>query len=78
MLYHLLVPLAELNIAFNLFRFQTFRAAGAVVTAFLVAILVRPGHHLAGCACSRWGRSSAPRARRPTWARAARPPWAAC
>jgi phospho-N-acetylmuramoyl-pentapeptide-transferase len=35
-LYHLLVPLAQYNIAFNLFRFQTFRAAGAVVTAFLV------------------------------------------
>ncbi|HST60839.1 MAG TPA: phospho-N-acetylmuramoyl-pentapeptide-transferase, partial [Longimicrobium sp.] len=42
MLYHLLVPLAELNIAFNLFRFQTFRAAGAVVTAFLVAIWFGP------------------------------------
>jgi phospho-N-acetylmuramoyl-pentapeptide-transferase len=41
-LYHLLVPLAEYNIAFNLFRFQTFRAAGAVVTAFLVAIWFGP------------------------------------
>jgi phospho-N-acetylmuramoyl-pentapeptide-transferase len=42
-LYHLLVPLAEYNIIFNLFRFQTFRAAGAVVTAFLVAFWFGPG-----------------------------------
>jgi phospho-N-acetylmuramoyl-pentapeptide-transferase len=41
-LYHLLVPLAEYNIVFNLFRFQTFRAAGAVVTAFLVALWFGP------------------------------------
>jgi phospho-N-acetylmuramoyl-pentapeptide-transferase len=41
-LYHLLVPLAEYHIAFNLFRFQTFRAAGAVVTAFLVAFYFGP------------------------------------
>ena len=37
MLYHFLVPLSEYHIVFNLFRFQTFRAAGAVVTAFLLA-----------------------------------------
>lgn len=42
MLYHLLVPLAEYHIVFNLFRFQTFRAAGAVVTAFLVAFYFGP------------------------------------
>jgi phospho-N-acetylmuramoyl-pentapeptide-transferase len=41
-LYHLLVPLAQYNTAFNLFRFQTFRAAGAVVTAFLVAFYFGP------------------------------------
>jgi phospho-N-acetylmuramoyl-pentapeptide-transferase len=41
-LYHLLVPLAEYNTIFNLFRFQTFRAAGAVVTAFLVAFWFGP------------------------------------
>jgi phospho-N-acetylmuramoyl-pentapeptide-transferase len=41
-LYHLLVPLAEHHIIFNLFRFQTFRAAGAVVTAFLVAFYFGP------------------------------------
>jgi phospho-N-acetylmuramoyl-pentapeptide-transferase len=40
--YHLLVPLAEFHIVFNLFRFQTFRAAGAVVTAFLVAFYFGP------------------------------------
>ncbi len=42
MLYHLLVPLSEYHILFNLFRFQTFRAAGAVVTAFLVAVYFGP------------------------------------
>jgi phospho-N-acetylmuramoyl-pentapeptide-transferase len=42
MLYHLLVPLSDLHIVFNLFRFQTFRAAGAVVTAFLVAFYFGP------------------------------------
>ena len=42
MLYHFLVPLSEYNIVFNLFRFQTFRAAGAVVTAFLVAFYLGP------------------------------------
>ncbi|CAN5282971.1 phospho-N-acetylmuramoyl-pentapeptide-transferase [soil metagenome] len=42
MFYHLLVPLAEYHIVFNLFRFQTFRAAGAVVTAFLVAFYFGP------------------------------------
>jgi phospho-N-acetylmuramoyl-pentapeptide-transferase len=41
-LFHLLVPLAEYHIIFNLFRFQTFRAAGAVVTAFLVAFYFGP------------------------------------
>ena len=43
MLYHLLAPLTEYHIVFNLFRFQTFRAAGALVTAFLVALYFGPG-----------------------------------
>lgn len=42
MLYHFLVPLAQYHIVFNLFRYQTFRAAGAVVTAFLVAFYLGP------------------------------------
>jgi phospho-N-acetylmuramoyl-pentapeptide-transferase len=41
-LYHFLVPLAEYHVVFNLFRYQTFRAAGAVVTAFLVAFYLGP------------------------------------
>ncbi|HEX8903495.1 MAG TPA: phospho-N-acetylmuramoyl-pentapeptide-transferase, partial [Longimicrobiaceae bacterium] len=41
-LYHLLVPLADQNLAFNVFRYVTFRAAGAVVTAFLVAFWFGP------------------------------------
>ncbi|HET8654292.1 MAG TPA: phospho-N-acetylmuramoyl-pentapeptide-transferase [Longimicrobiaceae bacterium] len=42
MLYHLLVPLAKYWIVFNLFRFQTFRAACAVVLAFVVAFYLGP------------------------------------
>jgi phospho-N-acetylmuramoyl-pentapeptide-transferase len=42
MLYHFLVPLAEYYNVFNLFRYQTFRGAGALVTAFLVAFYLGP------------------------------------
>ncbi|MDR0787956.1 MAG: phospho-N-acetylmuramoyl-pentapeptide-transferase [Gemmatimonadota bacterium] len=42
MLYHFLAPLSEYHIIFNLFSYQTFRAAGAVVTAFLTAFLLGP------------------------------------
>ncbi|HEX8275963.1 MAG TPA: phospho-N-acetylmuramoyl-pentapeptide-transferase [Longimicrobiaceae bacterium] len=39
----LLAGLSEYHAIFNLFRYQTFRAAGAVVTAFLVAFYFGPG-----------------------------------
>ena len=42
MLYHLLAPLAKQHILFNLFNYLTFRAAGAVVTALLLAFLAGP------------------------------------
>ncbi|MEQ8330460.1 MAG: phospho-N-acetylmuramoyl-pentapeptide-transferase [Longimicrobiales bacterium] len=42
MLFHLLPGLADVHIVFNLFRYITFRAAGAVVTSLLVAFLVGP------------------------------------
>ncbi len=42
MLYHLLVPLAKRHIVFNLFNYITFRAAGATVTALLVAFVFGP------------------------------------
>lgn len=42
MLYHLLPRFADVHIVFNLFNYLTFRAAGAVVTAILVAFLVGP------------------------------------
>ena len=42
MLYHFLTPLSDIHIIFNLFAYQTFRAAGAVVTAFLVAFYLGP------------------------------------
>ncbi|HZD06155.1 MAG TPA: phospho-N-acetylmuramoyl-pentapeptide-transferase, partial [Longimicrobiales bacterium] len=42
MLYHLLPPLADVHIVFNVFRFQTFRAAGAVVTSLVLAFFLGP------------------------------------
>lgn len=42
MLYHLLVPLAEDHIIFNLFKYISFRAAGASVTAIALAFVIGP------------------------------------
>jgi phospho-N-acetylmuramoyl-pentapeptide-transferase len=42
MLYHLLPPLADLHMVFNLFTYLTFRSAGAVVTALLIAFVAGP------------------------------------
>jgi phospho-N-acetylmuramoyl-pentapeptide-transferase len=42
MLYLLLYPLAEQFQAFNLFRYITFRAGGAVVTALLISFIFGP------------------------------------
>ena len=42
MLYHLLFPLSDRHIVFNLFQYISFRAAGAMVTALLVSFLVGP------------------------------------
>ncbi len=42
MLYHLLAPLAEHHIFFNLFRYITFRAAGAMATALLLSFAMGP------------------------------------
>lgn len=39
MLYELLFPLADTHIVFNLFQYITFRAAGAMGTALLIAFL---------------------------------------
>jgi phospho-N-acetylmuramoyl-pentapeptide-transferase len=39
MLYHLLVPLADQHIVFNVFRYITFRSLGAAATALLIALL---------------------------------------
>ncbi len=43
MLYHLLAPLGKTIILFNLFNYISFRAAGAMVTALLIAFVVGPG-----------------------------------
>jgi phospho-N-acetylmuramoyl-pentapeptide-transferase len=40
--YHLLAPLGKYHIFFNLFNYISFRAAGAMVTALLLAFLVGP------------------------------------
>ncbi|MBI4539672.1 MAG: phospho-N-acetylmuramoyl-pentapeptide-transferase [Gemmatimonadetes bacterium] len=42
MLYHLLPQFSDVHIVFNLFRYITFRAAGAVVTSLLLAFLLGP------------------------------------
>ena len=42
MLYDLLAPLASKHILFNLFNYITFRAAGATVTALLLAFVLGP------------------------------------
>jgi phospho-N-acetylmuramoyl-pentapeptide-transferase len=42
MLYHLLYPLHEQFVLFNVFRYITFRTAGAVVTAILLALILGP------------------------------------
>ncbi len=43
MLYHLLAPLGKSVLLFNLFNYISFRAAGAMVTALLIAFVVGPG-----------------------------------
>ena len=43
MFYHLLAPLAKTHLVFNLFNYLSFRAAGAMVTAILIAFIVGPG-----------------------------------
>lgn len=42
MLYEYLFPLADRHIVFNLFQYITFRAAGATVTALIIAFAVGP------------------------------------
>ena len=42
MLYQLLYPLRDIFFGFNVFRYITFRAAGAMITAFILSILLGP------------------------------------
>jgi len=42
MLYHLLYPLSKVFSGFNVFRYLTFRTAGAVITALVVSFLLGP------------------------------------
>lgn len=42
MLYHLFVPLVDEHIVFNLFRYLTFRAAGAAATAVIISFVFGP------------------------------------
>jgi phospho-N-acetylmuramoyl-pentapeptide-transferase len=41
-LYHILVPLAKDFVALNVFRYVTFRTAGAFLTALLITLLLGP------------------------------------
>ena len=42
MLYYFLVPLAKDHIVFNVFRYLTFRSFMALITAFIISLLVGP------------------------------------
>jgi phospho-N-acetylmuramoyl-pentapeptide-transferase len=42
MFYHLLYPLNEIISGFNVFRYITFRSAGAAITALLISFVVGP------------------------------------
>lgn len=42
MLYHLLFPLADDYIFFNLFRYLTFRTGGAIMTALFICFIIAP------------------------------------
>jgi len=42
MLFNLLAPLADEFVAFNLFRYLTFRTGGAILTGLLVSFLAGP------------------------------------
>ena len=78
MLYELLVPLARDSIVFNVFRYITFRAAMATVTAHADLVPARPVDDRAAARAAAW-RGDDPRghARSVTAPRRARPPWAA-
>ena len=42
MLYHLLLPHADVFPAFNVFRYITFRSMGALITAMVISVLIGP------------------------------------
>ncbi len=42
MLYNLLAPLSETSLAFNLFRYITFRTGGAIMTALFLSFVLGP------------------------------------
>lgn len=42
MLYHLLLPHADVFTAFNVFRYISFRSMGALITAMVISVLIGP------------------------------------
>lgn len=42
MLYHLLLPHADVFTAFNVFRYITFRSMGALITVMVISVLIGP------------------------------------
>lgn len=42
MFYHLLYPLKEIFFGFNVFKYITFRAAGAAITSFVLCVILGP------------------------------------
>ena len=78
MLFHLLFPLAEQYPVFNVFRYITFRAAGAVVTALLLTLWMGPWFIRMGCADCRSVRTFATSDPSDIRSRLVRRPWVAC
>jgi phospho-N-acetylmuramoyl-pentapeptide-transferase len=42
MMYHLLYPLVDYHTIFNVFRYVTFRTAGAIITSLLLSLILGP------------------------------------
>ncbi len=42
MFYHLLYPLSQYSIVFNVFRYVTFRSIGAFITSLIISLIVGP------------------------------------
>jgi len=77
MLYHLFYPLTKIFSGFNVFKYLTFRSAGAVITALVVSFLLGPWM-IRRLRALKFGQRCVMTGRRPIWPSRAPPPWEAC